>query len=544
MRKIICALLPGATAVLFLAAASDRPAPPTVALWGITNLASRMPSQLTGGRVARGSLVRITGWRLGPPGTAAASKKPALRSLAGSSVEIRQGSHSFAARPVMVSEEEIHAVIPMDAPLGNCDLVVIHDGQESRPSPLYIVESGFGAFSENGHGWGPGAIRNLDGLQNTLSHPAHPGETVRLLGTGLGTSATSPEVLAGGKPGGVLGSRPVVASPGTDEIEFKLPEDAPEGCYVPVQVRTTGGISNSVTLSVSRRGEPCSSSSPAAANENLSGRSANISLIHLELRILLGDRSKADFRTDLGYADFHTRTPENDPNPIYLFPPPGSCTTYTGVIRAHDLFRPLETFRAGRSLDAGNIIQVTGPKGERTITRKNRTTPLYTAVLGGTTPLPMRETLPLFLQPGEYRIQVPGGAGLEPFDATMRMERALRWKNRNRLSTVHRAEGTAIEWKAAHSDDLIVITAMNAAGPGDAMAVCFCAVTASAGRFTIPPYVLANIPPTEPGQNNLPLNLLFVSEIHNTPIAKPAPGNLDALTLSSLSAVGRTVTFR
>jgi uncharacterized protein (TIGR03437 family) len=459
-------------------------------------------------------------------------------------VEIRQGAHAFAAWPVMVSQEEIHAVIPPDAPLGNCDLVIIHDGQESRPSPLRIVESEFGAFSENGHGWGPGAIRNRDGLQNTLSHPAHPGETVRLLGTGLGTGAASLEVFAGGKPGAVLAFRPLAANPGTDEIAFELPEDVPEGCYVPVQVRTGGGISNSVTLSVSRQGEPCSNSSPAAAHENLPGRSANISLIHLELRILLGDRSKADFHTDLGYADFHARAPENDPNPIYLFPPPGSCTTYTGVIRTNDLFRPLETFRAGRSLDAGDIIQVAGPKGERKITRKNRATPLYTAVLGGTTPLPMRETLPLFLQPGEYRIHVPGSAGLAPFDAAMSVERALRWKNRNRLSTVDRAGGTAIEWKAAHSDDLIVITAMNAAGPGDAMAVCFCAVSAAAERFTIPPYALANIPPTEPGQNNLPLNLLFVSEIHNTPTAKPAPGNLDALTLSSLSAVGRTVTYR
>ena len=536
---------------LFLCAAPDGPAPPTVALWGITNLASRMPPQLAGGRIAQGSLFRVTGWRLGPPLAAHAASATLEHSLAGSEIRIRQGQTAVSAWPVLTSAEEMRAVMPSDAPLGDAELIVIRDGQASRPAPVRIVESSFGAFSRNGHGWGPGEIWNSDGRPNNLQNPARPGETVRMAGTGLGPAdgrdqlahrapaRSRPAVTAGGKSvTAVQWAGRDAGQPGADELEFTLPTDVPEGCYVPVQTRTgQNTYSNSVTLAVSREGRPCADR-PGVD----SGRSATVSLVHLDLIILLGAKSKADFHTDLGYADF--RAGAGEANPIYLFPPSGTCTGYTGFIRTHDLFTPLEKLSAGDSLDAGESIAITGPGGQRSLTRKNKANALYTSVLGGSTPLPMREPLPLFLRPGDYRIDVPGGPAIAPFGANVRVEQTIRWKNRDSASVVDRLQGSTVHWKAARPDDLIVIAAMNAFSPGDAVATCFCAARGSDGHFFIPPYALANLPASRPGQGNLPLNLLFLAEIHRTDPQGPAPGSLAALTLASVSASGRTVRFR
>src|SRR5260370_34315675 len=180
---------PVIASIAALAWQSDAP-PPAVGQDGVVNSASQMPPEFGGGAIARGSLIRIRGWRLGPEAAVRALKFPLAITLAGISVEIRQGGALVNAFPVSVAAGEIEAILPSDTPLGNAELMVRQQDNLSPPFPVGIVESSFGAFSRNGLGWGPGEVSNgppgENAPANSPDHPAQPGETITLAGTGLG----------------------------------------------------------------------------------------------------------------------------------------------------------------------------------------------------------------------------------------------------------------------------------------------------------------------------------------------------------------------
>ena len=120
------------------------------------------------------------------------------------------------------------------------------------PYALKVVSAGFGIFSRNQEGWGPGRVDNQasDGsrLANSLRHTARPGELMVLSGTGLG--ASPPEVWIGLHRATVVAVRRATAGEG-DQIVFRLPPDSPAGCYVPLQVRQPDATpSNTVTASI------------------------------------------------------------------------------------------------------------------------------------------------------------------------------------------------------------------------------------------------------------------------------------------------------
>ena len=253
-----------------LAWQADAP-PPAISQDGVANIASLMPSGFGGGAIARGSLFRIRGWRLGPEPAVTAAGFPLGHTLADVAVEVRMGTARVRAFPVKVSAGEIEAVLPSDSPLGNAELVVRKNDDASEPFPLRIVESSFGAFSRNRLGWGPAEARNgppdQNAEENSPDHPAQPGQTITLAGVGLGavdgTDNHAPRrhevrhsiaVTVGGKPVTKIryAGRSACCS-GTDELSFDLPADTPAGCYVPVRVESTPGVmSNVVTVSVRR----------------------------------------------------------------------------------------------------------------------------------------------------------------------------------------------------------------------------------------------------------------------------------------------------
>ena len=243
-------------------AAQDREAP-AVAQGGIANLASRIPIQVPMGGAAPGSLISIRAFRVSP-----APPDTVL-------VRIRRGEARVETTALAVDENEIDALVPNNAPLGSALLQVVKNGHASLEWPIEIVDSRFGAFSRNGQGWGPGQIWNAAGAPNSEAQPAQPGEAVRIAGTGLGLGAsrhTPPQILVAGRPAsGVVVADRAADRPGIDTISFHLPADAPEGCHVPVQVRSGAFYSNGVTIAISRDGSPCAIKPigpPASATEN------------------------------------------------------------------------------------------------------------------------------------------------------------------------------------------------------------------------------------------------------------------------------------
>ena len=98
-------------------------------------------------------------------------------------------------------------------------------------------------------------------------------------------------------------------------------------------------------------------------------------------------------------------------SPLFLFPPEGSCATYTGTAGLHSVTSPLSALQSlpGKPLDAGAAITVAGHGEEHSMPRSGSTRRNYWAVMGGHAPVPGAKELPLFLTPGDYQVHMPGG---------------------------------------------------------------------------------------------------------------------------------------
>jgi uncharacterized protein (TIGR03437 family) len=530
------------------AAPSDA-APPTIAQGGVVNLASRMPSRIASGAIAGGSLVSIRGWRLGPAAETTRAAGSALSaSLAGVGVKIKQGPVEIDALPTMVSATEIQALFPDSLPPGDVEVRVVRNGMPSRtPARVRVVDSSFGAFSQNGRGWGPGDIRNADGQLNSLDHAAKPGEMVTLRGTGLGRAKgqESMQVLVGSREAritSIAGGKGL--APGVDEIAFALPEETPEGCYVPVRIRGGGFTSNTVTASVGRSGAACSTASGwMGAQSDFQGKLAFLALVRVSLRLAITRREKADYTLDVGYASFELSKSGDQPNPFYMFPTPGTCTTLAGSMTLASLITPLAkpVHAMGMPLDAGSIVTVQGVGSERKFQTAR------TSVLGGDAPWPQAQSkrFPLFLSPGDYTISTEGGRDVGPFSSTGRITPAIDWTNRAGIATVDREHGVTVKWRAARPDGWVLITAINSDEDSGGVGLCSCIEHASAGSFHVPPDALANIPPTPAEARGLPTNLLVVAELpadytaHTT-----SSGGVEHVVAFFASVSARNVSFR
>ena len=546
-----------------LAWQADAP-PPAISQGGVINSASLMPSEFGGGSIARGSLFRIRGWRLGPESPVEAAGFPLGRTLAGVSVEVHAGATRVAAFPVKVAAGEIEAVLPSDSPLGNAELVVRKQDDASQPFPMRIVESSFGAFSRNRLGWGPAEARNgppgQDAVENSPDHPAQPGQTITLTGVGLGAVdgpdnqqphrrevRRSMSVTAGGKPVTRIryAGRSACCS-GTDELSFDLPGDTPEGCYVPLRVQSAPGVmSNVVTVSVRRGVGPCED--PGAWLPRRLDRIRRVGvagLLHADV-LLSVEQQEASFRFDAGFAKFVDAAPgESWISPFYLFPPYGSCTGYSRIVHGGEIVSAFSSMSVlpGTALNAGRLLTVAAGDDRRPIGLSGPNQGTFAAVLGGRSPFPGVPRSPLFLHPQTYAIS---GVGEEvgAFRTPVAVSKSVRWIDRARIRTIDRGQGVTVHWTPAHPEDSIVITAVNLDSRTGAMGICECLAQGRARRFTIPAADLANIPANR-GGDSLPLNLLMVTEFPGrVPEPFMAPG-LDRAFAFFFSTSVRSVEYR
>src|SRR5579871_757738 len=121
-------------------AAAQSP-PPWIAQNGVVNSASRIPSTLPGGAIARGALFTIFGVRFG--------------TVEHTRVAIDFGGVKVAAQVNRSTPQQIDARMPDSVRLGAAAVVVTVDGRASAAFPITIVAANPGIFSLNGLGWGP-----------------------------------------------------------------------------------------------------------------------------------------------------------------------------------------------------------------------------------------------------------------------------------------------------------------------------------------------------------------------------------------------------
>jgi uncharacterized protein (TIGR03437 family) len=373
-----------------------------------------MPSQFAGGAIARGSLFRILGVRLGPITPA----------LGGVSVRVRKGSATVDAVPTYASATRIDAVLPASSPTGDASLTVTYNGLTGAPFPVKVVDSSFGIFTSNGAGWGP-----------ATDTPAPPGGTITIRGTGLGTAHEPEVLLAGRRVRRIRYAGPSERGGGEDEIRFQIPEDAPQGCYVPVEVRSGGVTSNFATVAVAPKGRPCAATAPWLASDSLA----------LLVRATVRSATFRNLAVDQVAAKFGQSQSE-ELAPFRMLPPRGVCTGYTRTITWDDL-NELVALRDIIAPDGG-WLTVTGPEGSKSVTKGPRGPFTYWRVLGGFSPARGRLPEPLFLAPGDYTLVGRGDPAIGSFRAQATVPAPLEWTNRSKsipsnVARTSRSRGTA-----------------------------------------------------------------------------------------------------
>ncbi len=394
--RLTCGLLLLATPALL--------AQPFVSAGGIVNAAAYQAPSSPGGAIAQGSVFTIFGANLGPPFPGnVASRFPVDTTLAGVSVRlVHQLGQTFAAIPLFVSATQINAILPSATPVGLVTVSVTFNGRTSNLEAFKVVKSSFGVFTRNSGGTGPAIAQNFVTPAslplNAPAAPAMPGQTVILWGTGLGpvpgSDADPPNPANRSDPLEItLAGRPVQADyqgrsgccAGVDQINLRIPADAPTGCAVPLLVRLQGGVfANFATISISSDGGPCSDAF------NLPGRA--------------GRWGDVNLFTDSATALFA------ESEPPARFPPAGSCTS---------TFSP-----TGRILSAGPVLNLNGsislpgdPPGNHI--RRN-----------------------LSLGPGNFSIEAPGGPDIGAFRASLTVAPGFTWTT----LTGSRAAGLTASW--------------------------------------------------------------------------------------------------
>jgi hypothetical protein len=200
-----------------------------------------------------------------------------------------------------------------------------------------------------------------------------------------------------------------------------------------------------------------------------------------------------------------------------------------------DVIRPTE-------LDAGPVINITGPRGAKTMTKQQG---IYSATFSSGTPnipgLPGGGTAtPDYLEPGAYTINNgTGGTGANAvgaFSVNMTIPQLLNWTNMDAIENVTRSAGQNITWTGG--DPSGYVTIFGASTSTNATATVVCVERTSVGNFNIPSYVLSALPATT-GQNFGFLSVSGVSQV----VPFNAPG-LDAAGVTATSGSQKTVTFR
>jgi uncharacterized protein (TIGR03437 family) len=549
--------------VFFLLAAVAIPASaqPLIFHRGIVNAASVMQAGLPAGHIAQGSLFSIFGANLGPPSSPKVTF-PFSTILGGVSVQITQGGTTVAAYPIFVSAGQVNAIMPSNAPVGLVSVSVKYNYGISPPEPLLVVTDSFGVFTVDSSGIGPGAVQNLvDGHLplNTLSIAAQSGQTIVLYGTGLGAALspdnqppvtgdlpTKVELFVGGQAASVGYSGRTGCCAGMDQINFTVPSNVPFGCWVPLQVRTSGiTVSNTITMAISASGSPCSDSANALSAPFRAGKSLGlIALLRSDILEDTGLQTPGEVTTDASMVTFQQENPIPPVpfNAILSLPPPGTCTAYTA---AGDLLDgdsvPGSDDLGATFLNAGTPLSISGPgrqiNSARPANNVRNYQPLGFTYTGSLLPSS------LFLNPGTYTVTGPGGANVGAFKASVNNPTGLTWTNRAQTEIIVRSQGFTVNWTGAPAGQSVIIFGGGVDLPTNSSAVFACIAPPGSSSFTVPPQILANMPPT---WDNLlrSKDAVYVGALATTSPATFAASGLDIGALVAGTFVGKTVIFQ
>ena len=510
MKKIV--LVCAGLMVLITAAAWAQP---IIRVNGISNASSYSAD------IAPGSWFVVFGTGMGSASISVYSGAlPFPTDLSGTSVSLTPASGGVAvsARIWYTLAGQLAVLLPSSTAAGAYDLRVTYNGQASAPERVNVVDRNFGYATQTQDGAGP-AQATYGGLDlnrfttGTLAQystrPAKPGDAMILWGTGLGADANSDvnggsagdqtaagqvKVLVGGIAVTPLYSGRSGGSPGLDQINFSVPANVTIGCFVSLQVKAGGRLSNAGTIAVAAPGASfCTSGTLTEAQLRKLDQGGTLVVGGLELSKHTLDmvipglgplHQKSEFvqgafsrsgAADVGIAGFSATQI-------------GACTFYR---IAGGTVAPGGNLGL---LDAGLQLSLSGPAAAVTIPRDD--TMVYSATLYDSGLLGQGGSGSPTLTPGSYTIASNGGADIGAFTGKMDFPSDLVWTNENSIADpISRNTPLPIQWTGGGTGLVqITGTGLTVSTSTATGAVFTCTAQASAGAFTVPVSVLQQMP--------------------------------------------------
>jgi uncharacterized protein (TIGR03437 family) len=534
---------------------------PIISYRGVMNAASLTPPGLSGSEIAQGSIFSIAGQQLGPPILTQASSFPLLTTLAGVSVKVIQGTTSVNAFPLVVSASQVFAIMPSNAPLGQVSIQVTYNNDASNITPATVAANSFGIFSLSGSGFGPGTVQNFIAQNNqpvnSLTQTANPGQTVTLWGTGLGAIAgadnveptagnlsTPVEIFVGGMLAPSTYSGRSSCCAGLDQIVFQLPEAVPQGCYVPVQVRTAGTtLSNAVTMAISGDGNTCSDPGNAIAPLFAAGGTVGAAILSRSmLRTDVDTNQPTDVSMDQALISL-----QDAPGSGLFFnsalsaPPLGTCTMYSVSGRTPTPNLPDFSGGLGNGLDAGPAIAISG-RSQASLNR-SPLLPFYAGYLGTDDPYFGASTL-VFNESGPTTISGTGGTGVEKFQIAVPPAVQVNWLNRLQIGIIDRTQPLTVTWSPGGLENTtMAIGASNYDLLTNTTQTLICTADPAAGSFVVPSYILGAFLPSSTafGRSH---GVLGLAAVPAQGLTKFTASGLDAGIAVQIITSAKTVLFQ
>ena len=518
--------------------------PPIVANSAVNYHSHALPG-MPNAAIAQGSRLAISGANIGPAAEVS-SDFPLQTQLGGVSIQIQSGGVTTAGLMVYASNGFVTCVVPSMTPLGDATVTVTYKGRTTAPLPITIVTTSVGIRTLNDNGQGPAKafIASPDTplspdpsiLQNpnTLNQSAMPGQLVIVQATGLGPAtgdetqgapqelSVTANAIVGNKIAPVLYELRV--GKGSDYLAFKVPDDAPQGCYVPVAIQAGGVSSNVASISISATGASCSDAAGLAASDIDAAQASGhinmgtIVLTHIDFPQLgAGDSAGATFTRYDFNSLLSAFSPGNDTGGIrsaFGTPPLGTCTVTPGSPTKPNNPFDLPSDFIPPHLNAGQTLNLNGPQGKAQLPAPN-----YSFNPDGNV-----------ITPGDYTVDNgTGSQAVGPFKATITLPPMLTWTNQAGLASIDRTQDLTVTWSGGIPDKefaLIVGLSTN----GQTTAGFLCAEKVSAGQFTVPAWVLSNLPATATFSNQgqtVPAGLIGVGSASFTSVGRFTGTGLD-----------------
>ncbi len=516
--------------------------------------------------IAQGSIFTIFGMKLGPNtlilGPASLPIPLSLPEQNGITVSVTSGGRTVSAFPVSnASGTQVSAILPSATPLGPATITLTYNGQTSLGAKVTVVKSAPGIYTLNSQGNGPGIAQVADtgSRLNQLTNSVQPSQTLVLYGTGLGPISGADNA----RPGAAAVSNVMVNLagitiqpsyagrvpdfPGEDQINFVIPANAPTGCYVPLEVTSSGQPSNLIYVSIASGSTTCTHplGLPATALAKLdSGGTVSVGVFEILRAIASGIPLEgggglfAMVNAD-GVFQLFNRIP--NAFGVINFPvASGSCAVLDTLDVGSGALLPDFSMIGGKELTAGTGLGVSGPTGSAQT--------LLASSSGGYLNFLNN------LGAGTWTLSSTRGTDIGPFSGKIDLPENLVWTNFGNLTSPARSDLT-ITWTGGNLNANSLVTifgssiVINPSDPSKSRGKQFyCNAPASAGQFLVPSSVLSQLPPAtvDASAGEVAFGTLGISSGGSAAFSAPlvAGGTVDAGFLSYGEAHALNVKYR